>query len=183
MTASDHAVHVVTRNIVPVHESGIRSVVDNDDVSRLNRRVVFNGHVLGAVDDGQESAIASESWTIDVVKQVVGDPHTAKTRVSWRWWFVPAEQENSGADVTDDVIYKLNVFNDCREAGIARARCEYDRSSSLSVGPVVFKNVADNKYMVLVLALYCMTALVSLKSSENSSSLCVNCLSSLLTRC
>lgn len=144
MTTSDDAVLIVASDVVAINESGVWSVVGNDHVSCLNRRVVFDCHVLSAVDDREESSIASEPRTVDVLKQVVGDPHATKACVSWCWWFVPAKQQHAGADITDDVINELNVFNDCREAGITRAWGEHNRASSLGIGPIVLKNVAFN---------------------------------------
>ena len=57
VTTSDDAVLVVASDVVAINESRVWSVVGNDDISGLNRRVVFDCHVFSAVDDSEESSL------------------------------------------------------------------------------------------------------------------------------
>src|SRR5687767_2211026 len=122
MTAAEDPVLVVPRDVVAVNESNVWSIVGADDISRLKYRVVLNSYVLCLVDDRQEKTIAPKSWAIDVLPQVVGDPHTTKTCFVGRRRLICAQQEYSRTHIAHDVIRKLHIFNDGPRSGIVRAR-------------------------------------------------------------
>src|SRR5688572_30988621 len=142
-TTPENPILVVTRDVVPIDEPGVWSVVADDGLRSLKHGIVFNGHVLGLIDYSRKHAVAAESRPVDL-KYVVNDLHPTESGLSRRRRFIRTQQEHSRTHTTHDVIRKLNIFNDGPGSGIAWTRREHDRPSSLSICPVVLENVAFN---------------------------------------